>query len=151
MGYYLAYGSNLNKKQMKYRYPDARPCGKTVIEDMRLVFRRGFLTIEESPGGKVPVGVWRISETDEAALDRYEGYPRFYQKMYIDVDYRGGIDTTIPCLVYIMNDGFPIQQPSKEYLETVMQGYRDFGMGECTELFDAWAEAIKEEGSEDTD
>ena len=34
-----------------------------------------YLTIEESEGGTVPVVIWEVTATDEAALDRYEGFP----------------------------------------------------------------------------
>ena len=128
MKYYLAYGSNLNKEQMAYRCPDAVPVGTSVIEDYELVFRRGYLTIEPKEGSSVPVGVWRITAEDEQRLDRYEGYPRFYYKDTFPVRFEGmTIQTTIPCMVYIMQDGHPIQRPSEAYLETVSVGYLDFG------------------------
>ena len=124
MKYYLAYGSNLNMDQMAHRCPDARPAGNYKIEGYGLVFRRGYLTIEPAEGKSVPVGIWEISEADEKALDRYEGYPRFYRKEYFDLPY---YDRTIPCLVYIMQDGYPIHEPSDAYMQTVRDGYRDFG------------------------
>ena len=37
--YYLAYGSNLNVKQMKSRCPDARVLGIGEIEGYRLLFK----------------------------------------------------------------------------------------------------------------
>lgn len=127
--YYLAYGSNLNKQQMKHRCPDAVPVGKTELVDMQLVFRRGFLTIEPKEGSRVPVGIWRISKADEAALDRYEGYPKFYGKEEVRAQFDGAAyHGDIPCIVYIMNEGHPIQRPTKLYFQTVEEGYKDFGM-----------------------
>ena len=134
MKYYLAYGSNLNVEQMKYRCPNARKCRTTVIHEYELVFRRGYLTIEPKPGASVPVGIWEITEEDERNLDRYEGYPRFYDKKMIPMQFTGwdhdGNSYTITkeCLVYIMQSGFPIQAPSDVYLAICRIGYRNFGL-----------------------
>jgi hypothetical protein len=120
---YLAYGSNLNWLQMMRRCPSAIPVNRSVIEDYQLEFRRGYLTIEPKKGASVPVGIWRIMEADEWALDRYEGYPRFYKKGYFDVP-----NSSEPCMVYIMQDGYPIQPPTNEYLTICRIGYKDFGL-----------------------
>ena len=142
MKYYLAYGSNLNKEQMAHRCPDAVPVGTTVLEGQKLVFRRGFLTIEPEDGSSVPVGVWRISNDDEKALDRYEGYPKFYRKEIIQVEFNGAaIHTEVPCLIYIMQDGYPIQQPSDGYFYTVMIGYSNFGIDDRKTLYAAYEQA----------
>ena len=133
MKHYLAYGSNLNREQMAFRCPDATPVGSAEIQDWQLAFRRGYLTIEPAEGSAVPVGIWEISEQDEKSLDRYEGFPRFYRKEYIEA---GGL----PCLVYIMNDGYPVEKPRPEYLLTVAKGYSDFGM-EMTPLMEAYDRA----------
>jgi len=128
MKHYLAYGSNLNLEQMAFRCPDALPVGSAEIQGWQLAFRRGYLTIEPAEGSAVPVGIWLISEQDEKSLDRYEGFPRFYRKEYIETEIPY-YDEARPCLVYIMNDGYPVQKPSPEYLLTVAKGYSDFGMG----------------------
>lgn len=162
MKYYLAYGSNLNVDQMKYRCPDAKPVAGTSIPNYRLLFRRGFLTIEPQQGSSVPVVVWKISDLDEKSLDRYEGYPKFYRKEifpvllngYKDMDaYRAGKrsvqEKVGEAMVYIMNDGFPAQQPSSSYLETVKQGYAAFKMDVnylMNALVDTWEEEQREKG-----
>ena len=51
---YLAYGSNLNIKQMKIRCPYAKPCGTFYMPNYRLVFRR-VADITKSEGDKVPI------------------------------------------------------------------------------------------------
>jgi len=131
--YYLAYGSNLNKNQMAFRCPDAVPVGVSRIPNYQLAFRRGFLTIEPKKGSSVPVGVWAISDEDEKHLDRYEGCPRFYRKesMLLNIRKSQGDDTEDnyqDALVYIMNDGFRIEEPSLAYMRTCSQGYKDFGL-----------------------
>lgn len=123
--YYLAYGSNLNKRQMKTRCPDAVPVGSCVVKDYELVFR-GVATIEPNPGAEVPCGIWKISKGDEAALDRYEGYPRLYVKQDFRVKVNG---KTITAMAYVMTDGIrPLSPPSTSYLLTIAEGYDDFGL-----------------------
>ena len=69
MKYYLAYGSNLNIKQMQMRCPGAKPVGTMVLEGYELLFKGSktgsYLTIEKKIGGKVPVGIWQVSEQHE--------------------------------------------------------------------------------------
>lgn len=126
MKYYLAYGSNLNMEQMHFRCPDAYPAGKAEINDYKLVFRRGYLTIEPSNGDSVPVGIWAISEKDEKALDLYEGYPKFYYKKTFQISFSAAPEQE--CMAYIMSDGYPIQAPSYQYFYTVYHGYTEFGL-----------------------
>ena len=160
MKYYLAYGSNLNVDQMKYRCPDAKPVAGTSIPNYRLLFRRGFLTIEPQQGSSVPVVVWKISDLDEKSLDRYEGYPKFYRKEifpillngYKDMDaYRAGKrsvqEKVGEAMVYIMNDGFPAQQPSSSYLDTVKRGYAAFNI-DINYLMNALVDTREEEQRE---
>ena len=51
MKYYLAYGSNLNIRQMQMRCPGAKPVGTMVLEDYELLFKGSktgsYLTIEK--------------------------------------------------------------------------------------------------------
>ena len=58
---YLAYGSNLNKKQMAVRCPTARPVGSAMIYGWELVFR-GVADIVKSKDENmcVPVGLWEL-------------------------------------------------------------------------------------------
>ena len=44
--YYLAYGSNLNLEQMKYRCPNAKKAGAYLLKDWALEFRY-YLTIRK--------------------------------------------------------------------------------------------------------
>ena len=37
--YYLAYGSNLNRKQMQMRCPGAKPIGTALLEGYELLFK----------------------------------------------------------------------------------------------------------------
>ena len=143
--YYIAYGSNLNVNQMLRRCPDAVKIGAAVIEDYKLAFRRGVLNIEAAPGKRVPVGVWAISDADEAALDRYEGYPRLYEKMFFRLTVNG---KTIQAMAYVMTPGHLTAAPSRGYYGIVAEGYADFGFDEAP-LLTAASEACEEKAEFD--
>lgn len=127
--YYLAYGSNLNLKQMEYRCPNAQPIGAIKLNGYKLVYKGGadnyaYLTIEPDKDSFVPLGLFELSPFDIYSLDSYEGYPTFYSKMYIPVKIN---DKTKKALIYVMNDGFDYHLPSIQYVKTCMDGYKDFG------------------------
>ena len=136
MKYYLAYGSNLNKTQMKMRCPHAEVVGTSEIPGYRLLYKGSmsgsYLTIEKAEGRSVPVGVWSVDNYDEANLDRYEGYPSFYYKksMVLEADMENGEKKTLDCFVYIMHEERPFGIPSRYYVDRCREGYRDFGFDE---------------------
>lgn len=141
--YYIAYGSNLNIPQMRMRSPGARIIGTSVIEDYQLLFKGSktgsYLTIEPMEGAKVPVVIWEVTETDEKALDRYEGYPNFYYKKEMTLDIKGirtGKVRRRDAFVYIMHEERELGIPSWYYVNTCLDGYRAFGFDEKY-LFDA--------------
>ena len=116
---YIAYGSNLNVMQMKTRCPNAKILGTAKLKGWELLFKGSksgsYLTIEKKENGIVPVVIWEVSESDEKALDRYEGYPTFYYKKDIKVQYKGirtGNRRTVTAFVYIMHEERQIGVPS---------------------------------------
>jgi hypothetical protein len=132
--YYIAYGSNLNINQMKRRCPTARVIGTGFIEDYELLFKGsktgGYLTIEKAEGKSLPVAIWKVTELDEQALDRYEGYPTFYYKADVEIDIKGiktGKEYRKKAFVYIMHEDRDVEMPSKYYVMTCLEGYKTFG------------------------
>ena len=131
--YYIAYGSNLNVRQMRMRCPDATILGTTNLNGWELLFRGSktgsYLTIEENPDGTVPAVIWEVSPSDEAALDRYEGFPSFYYKKDIRLKYKGirtGRRRTVTAFAYIMHEERPIGVPARFYMQTCLEGYDTF-------------------------
>ena len=117
---YLAYGSNLNVRDMRYRCPGAKTKGKVIwLQDARLVFR-GVADVEIIPGHLCPAGLWLITPEDERTLDRYEGVGSgMYAKE--EVDLGGGKSA----LIYLMASR-GIYPPSEYYYNVLKRGYRDF-------------------------
>lgn len=126
---YVAYGSNLNQAQMRYRCPTAEFVGTGVIEDYELQFKgslhNAHATIVPKPGSSVPVGIWKIQKQDEQRLDAYEGYPSYYFKQDIPVRME---DASLTGMVYIMDQRMDFGNPSAGYYNTVHRGYEDCGL-----------------------
>jgi len=119
---YVAYGSNLNRKQMALRCPTAKILGTAVMRNWRLFFN-GVASIERCKGGRVPVLIWDIQPKDEEALDIYEGWPRLYRKESVRVRLNG---KQVRAMVYIMN-GTRQNPPSMSYYNTILEGYKSAG------------------------
>ena len=132
--YYIAYGSNLNVRQMRMRCPHATILGTANLKDWELLFKGSrtgsYLTIEECENGTVPVVIWEVTAADEAALDRYEGFPTFYYKRDIRLQYKGirtGRRRTVTAFAYIMHEDRPIGIPSNLYMRTCLSVFFNAG------------------------
>ena len=132
--YYIAYGSNLNIRQMRMRCPSARIIGTSEIPDYELLFKGSktgsYLTIEPKKGSRVPVAAWEVSAEDEQTLDRYEGFPTFYYKKEMLLPIKGirsGKIRQRNTFVYIMHEDRVLGVPSNFYMQTCLSGYKSFG------------------------
>lgn len=139
MTYYISYGSNLNKEQMKYRCPGAKAVAVTMLKNHRLVFQGrkygAHANVIKAPGYQVPVAFWKINEEHERALDIYEGVRGgYYTKEYVPINVDGKPEKA---LIYIMTPN-DYGVPTDEYYKTIERGYEDFGMNESylEEAFD---------------
>ena len=125
---YIAYGSNMNLKQMAQRCPGSKYVSSTVIEDRRLVFagrsQGAVATLEKAEGFETPAFVWKITPEDEAALDRYEGYPWFYEKEEFEVWLNGD---RVKAMAYVMVPGHIYGAPDEHYLNIIREGYNTVG------------------------
>ncbi len=133
---YIAYGSNMDEEQMEVRCPGSRMIGTGILEGWRLMHKGSgtgaYATIEKEEGRQVPVVLWSITDEDEQALDRYEGFPRFYYKVKILVtkvrNPQGrAIGAEIMGMAYVMHEerGFGI--PDVWYRNLLRRAYRRFG------------------------
>ena len=125
---YLAYGSNLDKGQMSYRCPKAKPVGSAMIYGWQLEFRGVATIVKTNNTVALPVGIWEITEDCEHALDAYEACSPDNNGLYRKEKVAG-------IMTYIMNRG-AISPPSTGYFNTILRGYNDFGL-DTTHLYDA--------------
>jgi gamma-glutamylcyclotransferase len=130
---YFAYGTNLSKKQMKERCPDAKPKFTAVLPNYQLIFtgwsrilKGATASIKPMRGQRVLGAVWDISENDSRRLDRYEDYPGIYNRINVMVIKEDG--TSQQAFTYIKRVQGEEGKPSPEYLTAIKQGYVDWGI-----------------------
>ena len=117
---YGAYGANLNMSNMEVRCPLAKPILGFHLVDYKLVFN-GVADIIKHKGAKVPIGLWKITDKCEKALDKFEGFPYLYKKIYVkDLDIPGARGK---CMLYVMRrKGYGVPPL---LLQLSAQGYED--------------------------
>jgi hypothetical protein len=117
---YFAYGSNMDKEQMRRRCPGAEIAGVASLRDYRFIINnRGYATLLPAPGSEVPGVLWRLQPSDEAALDCYEGYPAgLYDKGYRSIYDTAGNRLQAP--VYIDHRNHTLGAPQEGYLERIL-------------------------------
>jgi len=137
---YFAYGANLNKRSMQHRCPEAIPCGAAKLTDHRLVFKY-HADVEPAEGSEVPGAAWEITESCLQSLDRFEGYPEYYTRRLGAIRLADGREKQ--AILYQMN-GTEYSQPSGSYLNTIAEGYDDFGLDKEPLDKAVWKAKIKE-------
>lgn len=135
---YFAYGSNLNKEQMKERCPDSLPMVKGVIYAGELIFKTYADVVKNKKKHVSVVGaIYEITKSDMKELDKYEGFPRLYKKVNTIVTTLDG-SKQYKCFMYVMQPGVrDICLPSLNYFDTICQGYDDWKLNTYC-LFNAW-------------
>jgi gamma-glutamylcyclotransferase (GGCT)/AIG2-like uncharacterized protein YtfP len=122
----------LHLERIKARCPSAKPYSRATLRFWRLTYKQNFrgngvATIERNQvrRGAVYGALYEISEKDMRTLDRFEGHPNVYQRYWITVETPIGKRRAI---VYIMNDKFTCCAPNPKYLNTIMTGYKQWGL-----------------------
>ena len=144
---YFAYGSNLNKAQMKIRCPKAELVDTGVIKDYRLVFRN-VADIFPDPDTGVEVGIWRITDDCLEALDIYEGYPSLYRREMLEAESHREWGTW-QGITYLMNRK-SYALPTPDYYGAIEQGFWDCDL-DYSKLQEALHDTMIECGKQDLD
>ena len=131
--YYFAYGSNLNRQQMKERCPEGQPKLSATLHHYRLIFagwsrqrRGGTASIKPMRGERLLGGIYQITESDLKRLDRYEGCPQEHDRINVIVNTEVG--EPLDVFTYIRKRQPEETKPSAKYLKIIQQGYRDWGL-----------------------
>ena len=136
--YYLAYGSHLLPERIYSRCPDAVYAGRAELAGWRMLFKKSktgcFATIEQDANRAVPCIVFKISEYDEALLDKYEGYPKYYYKRKFDMTvlFNSGKRSKEPrrCTAYILHEERRLGSPPEDYVGLLLKAYAHWGYDE---------------------
>lgn len=120
--YYFAYGSNLHKEQMMRRCPDAIPVARVKLKGYQLCFNRVADIVEEEQA--ITWGaIYIVFPADIQNLDRYEGYPRLYDKTPVVVeDDKGNRHQAFAYVLTIKG----CREPSDGYYSIIKEGYRNW-------------------------
>jgi len=119
---YFAFGSNLNRKQIKRRCKNSRFISRHILKNYQLVFRSkyGAADIQRKKGSSVLGAIYDINKADEKKLDAYEEFPKVYVKKYFKILGK-------KVMFYYMSNKTKQTEPSRRYLNSIIQGYRDCG------------------------
>jgi gamma-glutamylcyclotransferase len=116
---YFGYGANTNKESMAHRCPGAVNLGPAKLYNWAFRFAGHADIIPEE--NAVTEGVlWLISAQHLADLDRFEGYPNYYQRKEMNVVNQGSLKA---CQVYYMNETVAESLPSTGYYDLLVKGY----------------------------
>lgn len=70
-----------------------------------------YLFDEAGVGYRIPVEIYRVSDTALAVIDRFECHPKFYTRKSTKCELPSG--EVLDCFVYFANDGSPTKGKSK--------------------------------------
>jgi gamma-glutamylcyclotransferase (GGCT)/AIG2-like uncharacterized protein YtfP len=106
---YAAYGSNMDPAQMAERCPHSPQAGTGWLDGWRLTFggedlgwEGALATVVEETDARVFVVLYEMAETDEEALDRWDGATLgYYSKLRVRV---ATLDGDVPAWLYVLND-----------------------------------------------
>ena len=137
--YYIAYGSNMSLSRLKSRCPNSEFIGIGVIEGYKLIFRESasgfYASIDKVDYRKkkkrkslwsVPVAIFKISKNDELSLDKFEGCPRWYKKVELEVKDNQG--DKITGIGYVLPETSRIGVPNSEYYSIILNAYKNLGI-----------------------
>jgi len=134
---YFAYGSNISKRQMKQRCPQAKPMFKATLYNARMEFRKfADVAYEKKKRSFVKGVVYEVTKSDIKALDKYEGFPKFYKKVRCIVE--GPCNKFYEAFMYKMQPGVrELELPPKSYMDIISEGYFEWNMSTMP-LSKAW-------------
>ena len=134
--YIFSYGSNMTIKRLTERGLDPIDIvGVGYIDHWRIRFNKksykdptiGFANIEPFWGDRVYGVIFGVREEDIVKLDKFEGYPKHYQRTILPINwcYDGA---SYNCVTYIANRRWTTSKPLM--ITENYQSYIDMGMRE---------------------
>jgi gamma-glutamylcyclotransferase len=131
---YFAYASNLNRAQMERWCPASRFLRVAVLDGYRFVYD-GFSPLWDGAVGNVVLSetekVWGalydITLRDRQTLDAFEGYPRSYERLEVEVRDRDG---KVHRAMTYHRTGRAIGKPHPDYERVVLDGAKECGLPE---------------------
>jgi gamma-glutamylcyclotransferase len=130
--WYFAYGSNMNRAQMRSRAGEIFEELPARLENYELLFnkkaRGGSATanVHPAPGKTVHGVLYKIPEPALRILDRYEGVPQHYRRIEVSVTTGNGSRT--PAQAFIATKVMKGLHPAPHYLQGILEGATEHGL-----------------------
>jgi gamma-glutamylcyclotransferase len=130
--WYFAYGSNMNRAQMRARVKEILEEQAGKLENYEFVFdkkaRGGSATanIHSAPGKTVHGVLYKIQESALRSLDRYEGAPEHYRRIEVTVSNAAG--SKIAAQAFIATKVEKGLRPAPHYLQGILEGASEHGL-----------------------
>ena len=129
--FYFAYASNLNRKQVAERAPNAKARYSAVLPNHKLIFsgwsrtwHGAVASIQQSHGDKIQGGLYEVNDQDMLRLAQYEGAEYTTAKVNVFRD----TGEVIEAVTFVRKQRKDEDKPSAEYLAAIKQGYMDWGL-----------------------
>jgi gamma-glutamylcyclotransferase (GGCT)/AIG2-like uncharacterized protein YtfP len=119
--FYFAYGINTNRGSMSYRCPGAISMGPATLPAHEFRFAR-HADVVPNTDSAVDGVLWLIDTDHLESLDQLEGYPYYYGRAILPVEYHGNI---VMAECYRMQPDNPDDYPSQGYLDMLSEGYEE--------------------------
>ena len=128
MIHYFAYGSNMSEERFTDRRIISHVRQKGILKDYELVFNKKsynkdlvYANIEYKEGEEIEGILYEIDEKDLKRLDKFEAYPKQYNRKLMDIITNEG---KVPAWVYIAQKEWVVEglKPTKEYMDYLLDG-----------------------------
>ncbi len=126
---YFAYGSNMDRAQMRARCPDSKLVGWGYLNDHRLTYvghserwGGGVATVIPHEGDRVAGYLYFVTPTDLKRLDRYEGVPSIYRRKIVHISLGGQPGSTRAVTYHHVGDR-SYRPPAPSYLSVIQNAH----------------------------
>lgn len=132
---YFAYGRNMGTRAMALACPGHRCLGAAELRDHRLAFTRrslrtgtGVADVLAAPGASVWGALYELDTSQLAAIDEKEGAGWAYERRAVRVI---AADGELEAFAYsVITPDAEHVQPSREYVQALLDGARERGLPE---------------------
>ena len=121
---YFAYGSNMDRDQMRFRCPRAQFLKTVKLSGFKFqISARHYATVVEDPSSEVYGVLWNLSEECEESLDFYEGVSSgLYEKVYLDFS-----ECNLQNVLIYIDRTVELGKPKAGYLEKIIEASEQLG------------------------
>ena len=129
---YFAYGSNMDERQMQSRVPGSVCVGTGHLRDHEFLFSGysetwggAVANVRRKRGSRVFGVLYALPDFGLDKLDRFEGYPRHYQRKTGNIALGSG--GSARAVLYYQRSTRPLAPPSKAYVNQIVKAIRKHG------------------------